>query len=326
MFYIFHGPDDFSAKETLEKLKTRLGDPAMVDLNTTELDGKNLALPELIHHVRAMPFLAPKRVVVVQNYLKQFNTTAKTKAEKDLLAQLTHLLEDVPETTNLVFMETEVLKKRNPILQMGLLHDKAVHEFSAPQNLVGWVQRRVKQKGGDIDRQAAFALATAVGDDLRTLDNEIEKLTLYVNQARPISVADVTLLCPYTADTEAFALANAIGRRDIKTALDELHKKLQEGDHPLALLASITTQFRGLLEIKSLSDEGYTPQQIANYKGWKSDFAVKKRLQEGKNFSQARLLDIFNILLEADLGVKTGKIEQTMMLDILVTRLCGVRD
>jgi DNA polymerase-3 subunit delta len=65
MFYIFHGPDEFSAKETLSRLKTRLGDAAMVDLNTTELEGATLTLNELIHHANAVPFLAPKRVVIV---------------------------------------------------------------------------------------------------------------------------------------------------------------------------------------------------------------------------------------------------------------------
>ncbi len=169
-----------------------------------------------------------------------------------------------------------------------------------------------------------MALANVVGDDLRALDNEIEKLTLYVNNQRPITLADVELLCPYTADSETFAMTNAIGRRDARSALDQLHKRLQEGQNPLAILGGISAQFRGLLEVKSMAASGLSPAEIARKKGWKSDYAARMRLQEARNFSIERLVQIFSILLETDKAIKTGQIEQTLALDVLISRLCGV--
>ncbi len=325
MFYIFHGEDDFSAKEKLAQLRKSLGDdPAMVNLNLTEIDGKSTTIGEIVNAASALPFLSPKRLVVVTNFLGRFG---RSKSDAEQMEKLISALKALPETTELVFWDTTTLKKNHPVLKFGMMHKSCVHYFGAPQkqNLPRWIDARVKQKGARIEPRAVQALATVVGDDLRALDNEIEKLALYVGDARPISLADVELLCPYTADSETFAMANAIGRRNVRAALDQLHKRLEEGQNPLAILAGITTQFRGLLEVKEMAASGLTPMQIAREKGWRSDFAARKRLEEARNFSTERLLQIFSILRDADLAIKTGEIEPVLALDILVSRLCGVR-
>ena len=324
MFYIFHGPDQFSARETLARLKERLGAADIVALNTTELDGRSLTLGELIHHASALPFLAPKRLVIVTNYLTHLGGVGNARGDTQTLEKLAAFLDGLAPTTNLVFVEETELKKRHPILKKGLSIDKCVHTFTGPQpqQLPGWIDERVRRKGGQIEQRAAAALANVIGDDLRRLDNELEKLLLYVNAQRPITLADVELLCPYTADSETFAMANAIGRGDLQEAQNQLHKRLEEGQMPLAILGGIAGQFRGLLEVKSLAAQGLTPREIAAAKGWRSEYAAKMRLREAGNFSRRRLLQIFNLLLAVDLAIKTGQIDQTLALDTLLARLC----
>jgi len=230
----------------------------------------------------------------------------------------------LPATTDLIFVETTDLKASHPILKLGQRIKGCVRHFGAPprERLPAWIENRVRQKGGQIEYRAVLALANVVGDDLRALNNELDKLTLYVGNARPITLADVELLCPYTADSETFAMANAIGRRDARTALDQLHRRLEEGQHPLQILGGIAAQFRGLLEVKSMAAAGLTPAQIARKKGWRSDYAAKMRLQEARNFSQERLLRIFDLLLATDRAIKTGELDQTLALDTLISRLC----
>ncbi len=325
MFYIFHGSNEFSAKETLARLKTRLGDAAMVDLNTTELEGATLTLKELIHHANAIPFLSPKRVVIVYGYLSKLSGSGRGKGDTETLKKLAAALQDLPPTTNLVFMEAVTLKASHPILKLAQETPKSVHLFDLPKagQLPQWIVNRTAQKGGQIDYPAASALANVMGDDLRALDNEIEKLTLYVNNQRPIRLSDVELLCPYTADSETFAMTKAIGRRDARAALDQLHKRLQEGQNALAILGGIAAQFRGLLEVKSMAAAGLSPAEIARKKGWRSDYAAKMRLQEARRFSLEQLTQIFSTLLETDKAIKTGQIEAALALDLLVSRLCG---
>ncbi len=327
MYHIFHGPNEFTAKEMLADLKSRLGNSDMLSLNTTELEGKNLTIAELTHHVHAMPFLISNRLVIVQNYLSQISGGAKKKNRAEVITDLAKLLDNLPDSTTLVFIENVTLRKNHSILKKGLKISDCVHAFPEPtkRELVPWIEKRVQQKEGKIDMPAAMALANVVGENLRMLDNELEKLILYVKNKRPIRLADVEYLCPYTVDSEAFAMANAIGRQNIEKALDQYHKHLNEGQHTLAILGSITSQFRSLLEIKSMAESGMTPPQIAQAKGWRSDYPVQIRLREGKKFSTKQLVDVFSILLETDKAIKTGQMEETMALDMLITRLCSMK-
>jgi DNA polymerase-3 subunit delta len=262
--------------------------------------------------------------VIVTDYLTRLGGAGNAKGDTVALEKLDQTLDQLPPTTVLIFIESDALKKSHPILKKGQAIQGCVQTFTAPppQQLPRWIEQRVQGKGGRIEPQATRALATVVGDNLNALDNEIDKLVLYVNQQRPITLADVELLCPYTADSETFAMANAVGRGDLQEAQNQMHKRLEEGQTPLAIMGGIAGQFRGLLEVKSMAAGGMSAADIAKSKGWRSDYAAKMRLQEASRFSQQQLVQIFNVLLETDLAIKTGQIEQTLALDILLARLC----
>ena len=55
-FYLLHGPDEFASAEFLAALKTKLGDPAMAELNTTVFDGRQ-RLTEVRAMADTLPFL-----------------------------------------------------------------------------------------------------------------------------------------------------------------------------------------------------------------------------------------------------------------------------
>jgi DNA polymerase-3 subunit delta len=316
MLYIFHGPDDFTRTEKIAHLKAALGDPVMADMNTAVLDGRALRLSELRQQTDALPFLATKRLVIVNGYL----SAVSDKAEE--LHSLIDYLRRLPPTTDLVFVETELLPKRHPLLDLA---GPGAQYFAAPgkDNLPGWIVRRAKEHGAVIEPSAAGLLARLVGPELRTLNNELEKLALYVAGQRPIQRADIELLVPYTEEAEQFGLANAIGQRDARRAYDQLRKELDEGSQPMAILGSIAAQIRALIEVKDMAEQGMSPLEIANAKGWRSDFAAKARLKEAANFSMARLEQTLETLLEIDVAIKTGRMDSRLALDMLIARLCA---
>ncbi len=111
MFYIFHGKDSHSQKETLAKLTAKLGDPAMLELNTTQLEGA-VSLNELRRACDAIPFLAKARIVIVTDL---FSTKPDAAFLKELAAYLPYL----PKTTRLVFMESSQLRSNHRIVKLA---------------------------------------------------------------------------------------------------------------------------------------------------------------------------------------------------------------
>ncbi len=317
MFYLFHGKDTHSQKETLAKLTAKLGDPAMLELNTTRLEGA-VSLSELRRACDALPFLAKARIVIVTGL---FGTKPDTAFLKDLAAYLPNL----PETTRLVFMESSALKSSHRIVKLAEAEKSGyVKQFDLPEGgaLDRWVKQRVEGKNGRISAHAAHILAANVGSDLGILENEIEKLVLYKGEEE-IGIKDVGLLSPYAAEASIFELVDAIGSRNGKKAAVLLQQKFNEGTDPFYLFAMIVRQFRLMIQVKELAEADLRPPAISKALKMHS-FVSGKLYQQAQHFSLPQLEQIYRHLLDIDVGVKTGKNEMTTALNLLVAGLTGV--
>jgi DNA polymerase-3 subunit delta len=165
-------------------------------------------------------------------------------------------------------------------------------------------------------------LVSSTGNDLALLANEIEKLVLYGLDRGTITPEDVTLLCPYAAEASIFDLVDALGTRDGRAAATLLQSKLDEGADPFYLFAMIVRQFRLLIQVKELADEGLHPPAIASRLKIHS-FVAGKIYQQSHHFSQAQLEQIYAHLLETDVGVKTGQADMITSMSLLVAGLAA---
>jgi DNA polymerase-3 subunit delta len=313
MFYVFHGDDEHSKKKYLNQLIQKLGDPTMVDLNTSRFEGNSLTLSELRHACDSVPFLSDRRVVIVNDLLVQ---------EPDFIDDLLAYVRELPETTRLVFLESRLLPNKDPVVglakQMESGYVKSFKRLEG-RDLAFWIQNQVAEEDGAISPRAAHLLAVNVGNDLALLENEIEKLLRY-KDGETIEAEDVALLCSYVAEASIFDFVDALGSRHGRTAGELLQRKLDEGTEPAYLYAMIVRQFRLLIQVKELFMEGYRQTDIAqrlNIHG----FVSGKLIQQSRNYQLRQLEEIYAHLLDMDLGVKTGKTDMITALDLLVAGL-----
>lgn len=328
MFYLLHGEDGYSRSLALAEMKAKLGDPTTVAPNTTTLDGRTATLDELIFACDTVPFLSDKRLVVVTDLATRFEPRrdgrkAQSEQDKSLLKGLREYLKRLPETARLVFLERKSIRKSNPIHQVASNSAHGyVREFKPPRrrNLNRWIVRRVQGRRRNIEPGAVSLLAAFVGNDLRLLDQELEKLLTYAGQERAITRRDVQLMVSYVREASIFDLVDAVGRRDSRQAMKLLHSLLEEGQHPLYVLAMITRQFRILLRIKELLAKGTSVTDIRTLMGL-HPYVLKKMLRQAPNFSIAQLQSIYRDLLEIDVAAKTGGMKPELALDLFVTEL-----
>ena len=317
MFYLFHGDDVHKQKETLAQLMSKLGDPAMLDLNTTRFSGI-MPFVTLRQTCDSIPFLAPARSVIVTDLLQ-------AKPTKEYMAELLNYLPKLLTTTRLVFLESKQLRENNPLLKLAQEEKNGhVRMYMKPQGsqLERWIRDRTEEKNGRISPQAAHLLAASIGNELDILDNEIEKLVAYkgYDANATIDATDVTLLSPYAAEANIFDLVDAIGNRNGKTASILLQHKLQEGADLFNLFAMFVRQFRLLIQVKELMAAGYKPQGISRELNQPS-FVVGKLYQQARSFTLQELEQIYYHLLEVDVAVKTGEGDMRTSLELLVANL-----
>ncbi len=315
MFHLFHGQDTYSQRETLASLLAKEGDADMLSLNTTRLDGR-VTLAELQGACDAMPFLARVRVVIVHDLFT-------TGPDKTFMEKLEAYLPNLPQTTRLIFLESQALPDNHRIIRLAN-RDKIgfVKRFDVPQGgeLERWVRATVEERGGQITPQAAGLLATNVGGDLLALTNEIEKLVLYKGSEAAIGADDVALLSPYAAEDTIFELVDALGGRQANRAAELFQDKINEGAEPFYLFSMFIRQFRLLLQTRYLLDEGERAAGVAEQLKLRP-FVADKLVRQARNFSLAQLEQIYRRLLEIDVDAKTGKAELLTALYLLVAGL-----
>jgi DNA polymerase-3 subunit delta len=324
-YYILHGEDELTRSETLDGLKARLGSPELAALNTTVFDGAQVTLAELRSACDTVPFLTQRRLVIVKGLLSRLVARPKgakrAPGDQEYLQGLADYLPRLPETTRLVFVEPGQLAAQHPLLRQAKQDQFGyVRAFVPPKDLVTWVRNRAADKGGEFSPQAAVALVGAVGADQRSLDQEIAKLLAYTNLARPVTSSDVAVLVPYAQEAVIFDAVDALGQRDGVRATRLLHNLLDHGNEPLYLLAMIVRQFRLLIQIKELADEGLDPPSIAQTIKL-HPFPTRKLYAQARNFAQEQLEHVHRHLLELDVQIKTGQINSVVALDLLVAGL-----
>ncbi len=328
MLYIFYGQDDFSIHQALGQIKAELGDGEMLAVSTVSLDGERLTLNELKNNCNTVPFLSSHRLVIVKGLLGRFEPKQRksrsvksiTKSENKLgeWQDMASDIKQMPETTVLTLVDGKIggynplLKKISPLAK--------IQPFPLLRggNLRDWIQRRVTEEGGSITLEAVNLLAELVGGNLWTMNNEISKLLSYV-QGRTIDEDDIQRLISYAQEANIFALADAIVEGQTKLAQERLHQFYLEGAAPIYILVMITRQFRLIAQARELSAE-LSRQQIQNKLGL-TPYALDKTLKQARLYDFERVKRAYAKLLETDLAIKTGKYNDQLALELLVTEL-----
>jgi DNA polymerase III subunit delta len=350
MFYLLHGDDEFTSHEQLKKLRQQ----GNFDYNQDSYSGGEVTLATITATCDTLPFLTDSRLVVVEGLPKKRRNVAASsqpetspantdetttpatagkgsKAKKGKKSSKAHTatragfekgladyIPSMPDSTVLIVLVDEVLEASNPLLKAAEQHGKVL-QSTLPKGaaLESWIIKRAKSIGVSITSEAAALLANFIGNQLRLLANELDKLATYVGNGATITADDVHKLSAHVQEARIFDLTDALAQRNRKQALDILHDLLTDGEPPLKLLSTITTQVRSLLLVKELAQKGMRPPQIATTLGM-APFVASKAAQQVSKFTPAQLEGAYRQLLTTDAALKRSRMAPEMALDLLV--------
>lgn len=334
MIYLFVGRDTFSRRKAVAELKGALGPPETQEVNITLLPGASLAPDELLGICRAVPFLAERRLVLVERLLEQFNerltngrprdATRPPPVRRDPSAWEEALasLKELPPTTDLVFLE-DVVNPNNP-LHLALRPVATVQEFTPlpPDQLRRWVADQARLRGLALMPQAQALLVDMIGPDLWSLTNELDKLVLWAS-GRTLAEEDVTRLVSAAREVRIFSTVDAIVERNASRALRRLQAFLAQGEAtPPQVRAMLARQVRLMLLAHALLRGGVPQQQLGTRLGV-SGYPLQKTLEQARRYTWPHLVWFHERLLEADVAIKTGALDEMTALEVLVTEVCG---
>lgn len=309
MLIFLYGPDTYRSKRKLSEIIEEYKKVHRNGLTLVFFEGGDLKLASLKEAIRQTSIFDEKKLLIISNV--SANQDFKEKFLKN-----SEFFESLKDTV--LFYEEDEIPAKDKFF--AFLKNKAkTQKFQLLQgeNLKKWVKQELAGFKTEISSEALTKLVDSVGSDLWQLSNEINKLVSFREKEKKVNLEDVELLVKPKIETAIFKTIDAIAQKDRKQALLLIHRHLKKGDSPLYLLSMINFQFRNLLAVKDLMERRQPYGAIL--KAVKlHPFVVKKSYYQAQKFSLAELKKIYRKIFQADLDIKTGKVNPETALDLLI--------
>jgi DNA polymerase-3 subunit delta len=284
------GSDRPKIARALERLRGRFAQEAVEELSANDASGDDAAAA-----CNALGlFGGSHRLVIVHD--------VDVWKAPDVKAVSAYLADPAP--TSVLALVGEQLRKDGPLSKACAKAGEALFFDVTKRDLPRWVADQFSRLGAEADASACRALIDVVGDDVRALASEAEKLAAWA-AGEPIDEDAVELLAAPHADTPPFAITDAWGARDLSAVLAACERALERSAEPASRVAARTSHVGRVLECQRLAAAGARPREAAERLKLHR-FVAEKAFAHGRNYGPEELGDALVVLAELDLALKGG--------------------
>ena len=317
--------DSFLVSRQLNRLVSEAGADSLLEANRHQLTGGQFNLPELLAVCNALPFMDSRRLVVVTGLLGTLESRGGRGRGTRSLGEWDKLADAIPQMpgTTLLFLVDGPIAESNPLLR-SLRNVAQAQHLQAPtgEALARYVKELAQDKGAGISPAAIRTITDLVGNDLWTLDRELEKLCLYAS-GRNIEESDIQELVSQVREASIFNAVDAMidGRPEV--ALRLLQRLRQDGAALPYIISMVERQLRLVCLARYWGEQRVSPQELAGKLGV-PPFVARKTAEQARRNSWPDLDRRYRRLLEADLDFKTGRVDsEDLALELLVVDLAA---
>jgi DNA polymerase III subunit delta len=299
--YLIVGTDRPKVARALRRLRERVGDEA-----TEHLSAHEASADDVVAACNALGlFTVERRLVIVEDVDRW-----KAADVKAILEYLTR-----PAPTTVLALLGEGVKRDSPLAKaVGkagevLAYDLPTRGRGSKADLPKWIELQFRERGIQIDRDAASALVELVGENADELATEVDKLATWAAGER-IGESEVVELVPARAEVPPFDLTDAWGRRDVAgvvAAAERIVDRSGDGarDTLLRIAGLLTNHVGRVRECQALDAEGVPPAAAAE-RLKRNRFYVQKLYEQARAFSPDELGDAVVRLARLDFALKGG--------------------
>ena len=310
--YCLYGEEAFLKKSYKNQIREAiLGDDAM---NFQSFYGKETDVSEVISLADTMPFFAEKRLILIEN-------SGLFKKDAESLASY---LPGMPDSTVLLFVEEQVDKRNKLYKKVKELGYVTELSRQPEAQLKAWILRLLKQENRQISQAAMELFLSSVGDDMEHIRTELDKLLAYTEGREGILPADVEAICSVQITGRIFDMITDLASGRQKAALDKYYDLMALKEPPMRILFLIARQFNQLLVVKELAASGKGKEEIAKKAGIQP-FVAAKAMAQARGYRLLELRACVEKCVEAEEAVKTGRLADTLAVELLITELSEKR-
>jgi DNA polymerase-3 subunit delta len=298
-----------------------------------------------------LPFFGGAKFVWLKNanFLGD-DQKARSTAVQTALEELSDALDpDLPDGVTFLLSATDLDKRRSFYKSLAKRAELQVFD-KLDSNRSGWqeeateiVRARAAKRKLQFDDEALELFVLLTGGDTRQIDNELEKIDIFLGTERKVGVDLVRELVPLSRAGVIFELGNAMAERDLERALKLVRRLLDQGETAIGiLLVAILPTIRNLLLAKDLMDRHRLPRPHAPFQfistlnrlpaaatehlprkkdGSINAYALGIAAQNAHRFEVDQLVAGMESCLQANLQLVTTQLDHELILTEVVVKL-----
>jgi len=357
------GEDEYAVKQRAKQLYdvwcTELGgmDHEIVDATVGNAGEAERAVAKLREALQTLPFFGGGKAIWLKdcNFLGD-ERTASSAAVTNLLGELAQELKEFRwDNVRLLISAGKVDKRK--------VFYKALDKIGQVENFAGlstddkdWAAKaesmaegHFKSVGKRIADNALAEFVACIGPSPRQLGNEAEKLSLYVGDRDTITHEDVEAIVTKNKQSRAFALADALGDRDLVRVLRTLDEdlwmtKFDKDKSEIGLLYGLISKVRVLLFLKEAARVGWLKLE-GDYNRFKSQldrlpadqlpdekklnpltmhpFVLFRAVSQCPNYTIDELIRAMELLLTCNLQLVSSRTDKALVLQQTLVEIVG---
>lgn len=306
--YLLFGEEAFLKKSYKNRLKDTITDGDTMNFNYYE--GKGMNVDEMISISDTMPFFGEKRLVLIED--SGFFKGSQGAEE------MAGYMERIPESTCIIFVESEVDKRSRLYKAVKKYGYAAELSHQDTGHLSRWAAGILSKNGKRITARTMDHFLGKTGDDMENISSELEKLISYTLGRDVVTEEDIDAICITQVTNKIFEMMTAIAARQTRKAIDLYEDLLTLKEPPMRILFLIARQFNQILQVKELMGRGLEKSAIAS-KLKLQPFVAGKIMTQAKTFKREQILSYVNLCVDAEEGVKTGRLQDRLAVELLIT-------
>ena len=326
-WYIFAGEEDYLKKFYLSELRrTVLGneDTGLEVFNHVVFDALDMDIGALAEAIESPPMMQEYKLVE----WRFANVSSMRENEiKAFVEKIFPLKEDYPWAVFAIMTTEEGFElgteKRPSKLSKTFSEAFDILNFpkSTDTQLLAWLKKHFDAEGILVERGPLNTMLLRIGRSMELLNNEVIKLSAYLKANGQTTLTDeiVELVCPSSAESDAFAIQNAVIEGNASKAFRALSDMKNRRTEPQIVIGMLAKTYSNLSSVALLADEGLGFDEMQKILGIAS-YPLGLYLKAYKKLGTKKISRSLNALIKADAASKQGGIAGYLAIEMFITQ------
>jgi DNA polymerase-3 subunit delta len=315
--YIVAGEEQLIRDDVVDALRRAALGGGVPAFNEDRFTAGEVDAQTVLSAARTVPMMSNRRFVLVRGAERWDGpeSTSPFDALAEYAAAPVH-------STCLVIVATKIDGRRKLVQTARKLGFFVPCDPLDGRMLPGWILDRAAAKGHTIARDVAELLAALAGPELSSVEDALERLSLYVGDRQSIDEAAVSACVARVRAADTWALVDAVGARDLGRAMRTLADAYDPRERGLPLLGALAWSMRQLARYQAAVTSGASAGEAARHAGVFQPHRSRELAARARSVRPREVERWMLILAETDLALKSSRRPADAILEEMLTRLC----